>query len=376
MNRRGLGSALLLGMLSAVLLRAQSGKIVSAAGTPEDRALQAITNEQDQQKQLSMYQDFVQQFASNPAAVAYGNWQMAQYYQASGDPQKVLDYGDKALAAVPDNFDILVMQTSTAQKMKSGAKVVDYAVRGGTIYNAIGKQKPEGMSDQDFTEQTASEKAAGENSYHFLEAAAYDAITGENDAKTRMAFIERFTPAFPKSRFEDSVASYAMLSLSQLNDMPRLVTYGEKTLATNPNSLPTLLLLANAYADDPKPGSLPKAISYAQKAIAVAKADAPDADNSRKISAGVAHSTLGYAYMKQDKTVASIPELKTAVSLLKGEPQQYAMALYRLGFAYAKLSRVTEARDVLTEAVKFSGPVQEPARDLLGKVNAARAKGR
>lgn len=63
---------------------------------------------------------------------------------------------------------------------------------------------------------------------------------------------------------------------------------------------------------------------------------------------------LGYAYIKQDKTTAAIPELKSAAALLKGQDdQQYSIALYRLGFAYAKLSRVNEARDVLMEAVKI-----------------------
>jgi tetratricopeptide (TPR) repeat protein len=81
--------------------------------------------------------------------------------------------------------------------------------------------------------------------------------------------------------------------------------------------------------------------------------------------------------MKQYKTAAAIPELKTAVALLKGlDDQQYAIALYRLGFAYAKLNRTTEAREVLQEAVKISSPVQQPAQDLLAKVNAARAKGK
>jgi tetratricopeptide (TPR) repeat protein len=192
-----------------------------------------------------------------------------------------------------------------------------------------------------------------------------------------MADIERFTPTFPNSRFQDQVASYAMMSLSELKDTPRLISYAEKTLATAPNSLPALLLLATTYADDPKPGSLTKAVTYAQKAIDTAKGDAPEADRSRRVSAGVAHSTLGYAYMKQDKTAAAIPELKSASAVLKGQDdQQYAIALYRLGYAYAKLSKVSEAREVLQEAIKISGPVQQPAQDLLAKVNAARAKGK
>jgi tetratricopeptide (TPR) repeat protein len=360
------------------ILHAQLDKIVIPAGTPEDQALQAIANEQDAQKKLSMYQDFLQRFSSNPAAVAYGNWQISQYYQGAGDLPKALAYGDKALASSPHNLDILVSQANIAQQMKSDPKAFDYAIRGGEAYNSIAKQpKPEGLGDQDFAARVEDEKAGARSSYEFLEAAGYNAIASENDAKTRMAEIERFTPAFPDSRFEEQITQYAMMSLTDLKDMNRLVAYGEKTLAANPNSLGTLTLLANAYADDPRPGSLQKSANYAQKAIEVAKAGAPDADRSRKLAAGVAHSTLGYVYMKQDKTAAAIPELKSASALLKGEDDQsYALAMYRLGFAYGKLNKVTEARDVLMEAVKINGPVQQPAQELLAKVNAARAKGK
>jgi tetratricopeptide (TPR) repeat protein len=362
----------------SLLLRAQLDKIMIAAGTPEDQALQAITNEQDGQKKLAMYQDFLQKFSSNPAAVAYGDWQISQYYQAAGDLPKALEYGDKALVSSPHNLDILVSQANIAQQMKNDPKTFDYSVRGGEAYNSISKQpKGEGVSDQDFTSRVDEEKTSAKSSYEFLEAAGYNVIVNENDAKTRMADIERFTPAFPNSRFDEQITQYAMISLNDLKDMNRLVSYGEKTLAANPNSLGTLTLLANAYADDPRPGSLAKSASYAQKTIEVAKADSPTADRSHRLAAGVAHSTLGYVYMKQEKTAAAIPELKSATALLKGEDDQsYALAMYRLGFAYGKLNKVTEAREVLTEAVKISGPVQQPAQDLLAKVNAARAKGK
>ncbi len=105
--------------------------------------------------------------------------------------------------------------------------------------------------------------------------------------------IDHFTAAFPNSQFTDQIATYAMGALEQLKDQSRLVAYGEKILESAPNNLPALLLLANAYVDDPKPGSTAKAVTYAQRAIAAAKADAPDADKAHKISAGAAHSTLG-----------------------------------------------------------------------------------
>ena len=356
---------------------AQVDKIVIPAGTPEDQALTAITNEQDAQKRLVMYQDFVQKFAANPAAVAYGDWQISQAYQASGELPKAMEFGEKALAGSPRNLDIIVSQANIAQQMKDNAKLMQYCVQGGEIFNSIAKQpKPEGVSDQEFATSIEEQKNAARSSYEFLEAAAFNSIAEENNAKTRMADIERFTPAFPGSRFEESVTTYAMMSLSELKDTTRVISYGEKALASNPDSLPTLLLMANTYSEDPKPGSIAKAATYAQKAIDVAKADAPDADRSRKVSAGVAYSTLGYALMKEDKTAAAIPDLKSAVSLLKGQDDQsYAVAGYRLGFAYAKLNKVSEAREVLTDVVKIAGPVQQPAKDLLLKVNAARSKG-
>ena len=359
---------------------AQTDKIVIPAGTPEDHDLQEISNEQDAAKKLAMYQDFVQKYAANPAAVAYGNWQISQAYQTSGDLNKAIDYGDKALAGAPRNLEILVSQASIAQQAKNNTKLMGYAAKGGEVCSSIGKQpKPDDMSDEDFKRQVAEDKDAAKNNCDFLESAGFNVIAGENDAKSRMAEIEKYTAAFPDSKFQDQVSSYAMYTLGpgQLNDQARLVAYGEKTLAANPNSLPALLLLAGSYVDDAKPGSLGKAITYAQKAIVVAKADEPDADKSRKLSGGIAHSVLGYAYIKQDKTAAAIPELKSAAGLLRGQDdQQYAIALYRLGFAYAKLSRVNEARDVLLEAVKISGPVQAMSQDLLAKVNAARAKGK
>src|ERR1700733_12349828 len=163
---------------------AQADRITIAAGTDEDRALQAISNEQDAQKKLAMYQDFVQKFSANPAAVAYGNWQIAQSYQATGDVQKALDYGDKAVAAAPHNLDILVLQASLAQQAKNTSKLMDYAAKGGEVCHSIAKQpKPAGMSDSDFAQQVKDETTAAQGSCDFLETSGFNAIQTESDPK-------------------------------------------------------------------------------------------------------------------------------------------------------------------------------------------------
>jgi tetratricopeptide (TPR) repeat protein len=366
-------TAVLFSALLASSAHAQLTQLEIAAGTPEDNALQAITAEPDGQKKVAMYEDFVQKFASNPVAVAYGNWQISQYYQTSGDLQKALTYGDKATAAAPDNLDILVSQATVAQKLKDDAKLADYAARGGTAYNTFGKAKPEGVSDEDFAKHVAEQKESAKGSYEFLETSGMNAIADEKDPKARMTEIEHYTAAFPSSQFQDQVAQYAMYTLGQLNDSARLVSYGEKALATNPNNVAVLLMMANYYVEDTKPASVAKAVTYSQKVIDLTKTGADD--KSHRLSAGSAHSILGYAYLKQDKTAAGIPELKTACELLKGQDDvSYAAAMYRLGFAYAKLNKVDDARTVLMEVVKMDTPLQQPSKDLLAKVNSARAK--
>ena len=176
---------------------------------------------------------------------------------------------------------------------------------------------------------------------------------------------------------DEQVTSYAMLSLSELKDNHRLIDYAEKALKANPGNLPALLMLANTYVESSEPGSLAKAVSYAQKAIVAAKADDAAAEKSQKISAGVGHSVMGRAYAKEQKTLPSISELKSATTLLKGnDEQQYAVAAYYLGWDYAKVNKLTEARAILSDAVGIPGPIQQPVKDLLTKVNTARSAGK
>lgn len=370
-----LGVVLLIGF-GITQAGAQIERLVIAAGSDEDHALEEINKEQEPAKRLTMYQDFVQKFSSNPQAVGYGNWQISQAYAAAGDFQQALDYGDKALAAAPHDLGILVSQASAAVQGKKSAKAIDYCARGGEICHSVGKEpKPEGMSDDDFTRKIQSEKDSIQESCDFLDTSGLNAIATESNAKNRMAEIEKFTAAFPDSKYGDQVSNFVVYTLGpgQLNDQARLVAFGEKMLANNPNSMLALLLLASHYMDS---GSSTKAITYAQKVIEIAKADAPDADKTRKVSSGTAHNTIGWAYLNQDKMTAAVPELKAAAALVKGlDDQQYARALYGMGFAYAKENKLTEAREVLTPASKIPGPLQAMTEDLLLKVNRARAKG-
>src|SRR4051812_12058652 len=182
-----------------------------------------------------------------------------------------------------------------------------------------------------------------------------------------MELIERFTPAFPHSRFEEPLSQLALASLQDLKGTPRAIAFGEKTLKQNPESVPTLLMLANTYLEDTK--TLEKAVTYAGKAVKLTDG------SSNKLAAGMARSTYGYALLRQEKAVASVPELKQAVDLLAENDPVRAEALYRLAFAYAKLGKRAEAKTAVEKCLTIEGPYQPFAKDLLAKLNApARAK--
>jgi tetratricopeptide (TPR) repeat protein len=331
----------------------------------EDKDLTAIATEQDPQKRIALYQDFVNKYASNKAAAAYGDWQLSQQYLATGDTAKALEFGDKALELYPNDLDIVVSQITITQTAKDAGKTVDYAVRGAEIYRSIAAQpKPNDIAEADWKSHIADEEEAGRSGYEFAETAAFNAIAGEQDAGKRMNYIEKFTPAFPNSKFEDQVSQLALYSLQQLNQPERLESYGEKTLAANPESIPTLLMLANAYSEDPKQTA--KAVTYASKVIALTGASP---EGKQKLAAGVAHSTLGYAYLKQEKYPLAVTELKTAAGMLHEDPQAEQAALFRLGYAYAKVNRRADSMAALQKAAAMDGPYQGPAKDLLGKVS-------
>src|SRR2546423_8546964 len=102
-------------------LSAQVDTIAIPAGTPEDNDLNTISNEPDAQKKVSMYQEFLQKYASNKAAVAYANWQLSQHYQSTGDLQKALQCGDEAVAGSPHHLDNFTSQIPNVPQIKNNA---------------------------------------------------------------------------------------------------------------------------------------------------------------------------------------------------------------------------------------------------------------
>jgi tetratricopeptide (TPR) repeat protein len=366
---------ILLTMMTALAANAQIAKIVIPAGTPEDLADQAITNEADGQKRLTMLQDFVVKFADNPQAVAYGNWKIAQQYLNQGDSTRALEFADKALAVQPNNLDILVFACQVAQQANDRAKVMDYAAKGGTAFNGVATQpKPAEMSAENFAQNVKQDQESVRPSYEFLEQSAVNAMAQEKDDSVRMGYLERYAAAFPASRFQEQISQLIVYTLGNLKDPVRMAAFGDKALANNPNNLSMLVLLASAMAENPDVAYAPRAEGYARKALEVAKGETGlDVQKVRTLT-GVAHSALGYALVRQQKYLPAITELKAAIPDVKDNANAYGAVLYRLGYAYALTGKLTDAKAALTEAGGMHTDFQAAARELLVKVDSELAK--
>jgi tetratricopeptide (TPR) repeat protein len=344
----------------------QATRIVIGAGTPQDTDLQTIGAETDAQKRLVLLEQFNKDYASNQTAVAYGYWQMLQAYQGLSQFDKALAAGEKAMELAPGNLEILSSLCGVAESMREYGKMVDYASKGGKAFNGIAAQpKPAEMSDHDWANRIEQDQTSYRQSYEYLEAAAVNAIGSEGDGKKRLAMVEKFSVA--NSKFEVEVSQLTMAALQGLNDPAKSIQFGEKALKSNPENVSTLLLLANAYVDENK--NLAKAVEYGQKAVKLSPTTA-DSSPDQKLTAGMAKSTLGWAYLKQDKAALAAPELKDATGLLSENAPLLEEAYYRAGFAYAKLGRKPEAQDVLQKCLAMKGPFAKYAQDLLTQVNA------
>lgn len=360
-------------LLIAITAGAQVATIHIPAGSPEEKALEAVSAEGDTQKRIAMLQDFLKNFSSNQEMVVYGQWQLAQQYLDQGDTGKALEFGQKAVTGQPNNLDILVFVAGVAQKAKATDVIMDCAEKGGKAFNGIANQpKPEGMDPEDFALRIKQAQDPLRPAYEFLEATALNAMLAQPNATKRMGYIERYLGAFPNSRFQEQVTQMAVATLGEMKDAARLNTFAEKALAANPNSVSTLVVLSEAYSESSNPGGGARAEGYARKAIAAAAEQKATDVNQLQLYTGLAHSALGYALMKQEKIAAAIPELKTAGSMLKDHMDAYSGALYRLAFAYARTpGKLADAKATLTELISIPGPYQQPARDLMARVQAA-----
>ena len=81
------------------------------------------------------------------------------------------------------------------------------------------------------------------------EQAAFDKIAKEQRPDARIKLVEDFLLEYPDSEFKQAAYLAAADSYRRKNDLPRMLTYAELTLAEDPENLQALLTLAEALPE-------------------------------------------------------------------------------------------------------------------------------
>lgn len=222
------------------------------------------------------------------------------------------------------------------------------------------------------------------------ETAAYEKFVKEQRADERIRLVEDFLLQYPDSELKQFAYQAASEAYRRKNDLGRMLTYAELTLAENPENLQALLTLAKSLPesvsrDDPDfhdrveeaEQHARKGIEVLTKAVRPARVTAPQWQQTRNEAESSARLALGLTAMMREDYAAAETEYAAALKLIE-KPD--ALTLYRLGLTYSFLKKYDESIDALQRAAAAGGVKSRTAggapRDLVAEAVAMVEKAR
>ncbi len=377
MKRLSVMLTIVLGLAPAA--SAQIGKSVSvSAGTPEDKALSEIYAAPDGPEKIALLDKFTAEYGKGDLALLADQLYM-QTYLSQKNYAKVVEYGEKALQADPDNLSTIVAMAHAADEQGDAPRLIDLGEKSAAIvarYKAA-PPPPETSADEwSRTKNQNLEKSQADEDY--VERTAYNAAFRTTNPATKAALFERYANAFPGSSYRSAALEQAAFAYQQARNVAKMTETANKILASDPNNVSMLLMLADYWSDGGK--ELEKAAADAQKVLdLLAQArkpdDVPDEQWQQQVALqkGTAYSALGQVHVIKGRNPQAVDSFQKASPLLKSNTFLYARNLYRLGFTLAKMQRIPEARSALTEAVKLDSPYRPLAQETLDKIGGPAA---
>lgn len=359
---------------------AQIGKSVSvAAGTPEDKDLEAIYAAPDSPDKVALLDKFMADHGNGDLALL-GDQLYAQTYLAQKNYAKVYEYGDKALSLDPDDFSALILMMHAADEQGNAQKMYALGEKVGPLlarYQA--SPAPAGVSEDQWSAQKAQNLKDAQADVNYVQYTMVNAAYKTTDLPARIQLLERYAKAFPDSPYTLAVREQTAIAYQQAQNTPKMLDTAQSILTKDPNNISMLLLLADNWSESGQ--QLDKAGADAKKALELlGKAQKPDNvpdDQWQKqvsIQKGLAYSALGQVYVNNNQNAQAVEAFKQASPLLKSDSFSYGRNLYRLGFTLAKMQRTPEARTVLTEAVSVNSPYKAKAQETLNRIGGSTKK--
>jgi tetratricopeptide (TPR) repeat protein len=356
------------------------------ANTPEDELMQEVNGAEKPEEQIAALDKFAQAHTDSkfmPCVYEY----YTMVYLKLNNFDKVIEYGEKGIATDHRDMNLIInLAKAYVASGKSSDSVLDAVVKAPDQIKAeTSPLKPSNISDAEWqkTQQELADQAKDEGAY--MTYAFFQLLPRVPDGKKRVEALDGFLKAYPdvESKNTGQINFAYFIAYKMANQPDQAREYGEKTIATDPNNVAALNLMAYDYGIG-KASPDQKATDYAKKALDLAQAmKKPEGvpDDQFKLEQngqlGMAHLTLGYVAFtkigKSKKAGPAIDELKVAADLLEGNPELQGQALYYLGYAYEANYPANHqgAFEALTHASNLQTSWRGPAQDLLEKVKRA-----
>ena len=381
--RRHIQVVLLLACLSYAWPAEAQIQCQVVVGTPEDQLMLAVNGAENPQDQIAALDKYAQAHADSPF-MPCANFYYTTVYLKLNNFDKTIEYGEKDITA--NSFDLNLLVNLMRAYVGSG-KATDTAF---DVIDKVAAQitvesnppRPSTMSDADWQKSKDEIVSQLKDQRAYAEYAFFQLLPRVADGKKRVQYLDAFMQTYPDTSNANQVNFQYFIAYKMLNDEVKVGEYGEKAIASDPNNLATLNLVADDYAT--RQVNLDKAADYARKVLELApKMQKSEGMTDEQLKTnqdaqlGLAHITLGYvSFLKTNQThkvAPAIQEFKTAVDLLGSNPELQARALFYLGYANEVLIPANHkaAADALTRAAAISSPLQGQAQQLLAKVKSA-----
>jgi len=317
---------------------AQQQKFTIDATTPEGQALQAIGQESDGAKKLTLMEEFVSKYPKHEATGwVYG--QMQPLYAKAGNNEKVIDTADKILALEPDNTSAAHEALKAAEAMKSPDLILAWAVKTSDVARKVAASpKP---ADEDKVDDWKQAVDYAKQVDVYTQYALFKAATEATDPARRIALGEALMTRAPDSQYVPQLVGALFNAYQQAGQKEKAVALAEKVLEKDQSNEDMLLAVADYYMS--KKDSA-KVLLYAGKLVQVMStkpkpAGASDADweHKRKVTLGLGHWMAGMMLIGQNKAAAGDKELREALPFIHENPDLLAPALFQLGLVNFRL---------------------------------------
>ena len=209
------------------------------------------------------------------------------------------------------------------------------------------------------------------------EEAAYKGFTDapSTDVNKKNQMAEDFLQKYPQSRYRPVMYQALVSGYFATQQVPKMLDYGDKELALNPNDAPVLAVMAQTIARTFNPKSpdaqqqLEKAEQYSKRAIEITPTLTKPVNltdeafaNAKNDTLEMAHGGLGLVYIRKAKYSEAIPELEESIKD-NNHPQPDPVNYYLLGLANDKTSHFDAAAAAFTKCATIQSSLQPTCKN-------------